>query len=232
MPPPALRAALGRRAAASASPAPIGRPAVIGARVDTSTRYTETGGSGADSTAPSRDAAHRAARVHALYRAALRAVPEALVNFTIVEEPRFVRGAVRDMFEARRGALDGRVLDMLIFKGVQELEEVRMQFKSRTYVTTILSGWHEKRSREAVLAAAGGGDGRVRGAEAQRRGEMLAAWKARGLVPAEVLTWAQYERWKADESAAFAQFAVDGGLFGKDVLERNDKLRRSQCAIM
>lgn len=213
--------ALARRGLAAA--APIARPNVIGARIDTSTRYTDTGGSGADSTAPSRDAAERAARARALYHSALRAIPEARLNFTLVEEPRFLRDMVRDLFEARRGVADGRVADMLLFKGRQELEEVIMQYKSRTYVQNLTVEYREKVEREAALERGS--------ASEDARMAMLTGWKARGLVPAEVLTWPQYQRWKADENAAFAQFAVDGGLFDEGTLARNDKTK-SQCAMM
>lgn len=222
MPRPALRVALARRDLATAAPIP--RKAIIGARIDTSTRYTDTGGSGLDSTAPSRDAAHRAARVRALYHSALRGIPDARVNFTIVEDARFLRDMVRDLFESRKGVTDGKVADMLVFKGVQEVEEVKMQFKSRTYLQTMATQFREKKEREAALE---------KGATAAEddRMAMLAGWKARGLVPAEVLTWPQYERWKADENSAFAQFAVDGGLFDQETLDLNQKVK-SQCAMM
>lgn len=213
--------ALARRGLAAAAPA--ARPNIIGARVDTSTRYTDTGGSGADSSAPSADAAERGARARALYHRALRAIPDARLNFTLVEDAEFLRAMVRDMFEARRGVTDGRVADMLIFKGRQELEEVIMQFKSRTYVQNLTLEYREKVERVAALE-------RAPAAEDSRLA-MLNAWKARGLVPAEVLTWPQYERWKADENAAFAAFAVDAGLFDDAALARNSKTK-SQCAMM
>jgi hypothetical protein len=218
----AVRAALARRGAATSAPVP--RPVVIGARIDTSSRYTETGGSGADSSAPSRDAAHRAARVRALYHAALRAIPEARVNFTMVEDARFLHDMVREMFDARKGVTDGRVADMLVFKGVQELGEVSMQFKSRTYMQNIASQFRERREKARAVE-------KVVGGVEDEKMDMLAAWKARGLVPADVLTWPQYERWKADENAAFAQFAVDAGIFDRDTLTRNERVK-SQCAVM
>lgn len=184
-----------------------------------STRYTDTGGSGAESTALSASPAERAARVRSLYRRSLRAIPAARADFNLVQDGAFLRAMVRDLFAARAAVVDGKVVDMLVFKGVQEVQEVEMQFKSRTYLFNVIDRFERGlRERQAP------------GVDAERTA-MLEAWKARGLVPAEVHSWGHYERWKKEEKSAFAQFAEDAGLFDSSqvqTIERN----KAQCSVM
>lgn len=207
------------------------RPA-IGARVDTSKRYTDTGGSGLDSTEPSRSPEHRATRIRALYRAALRDIPHMRINFTIVEDEGFVARLIRDQFDQQGHVIDGKLADMLIFRGIQELGEISNQFKSRNQIAAYIDEYHEKLHREALmLEATGSGATIAESSASAEKNAMLATWKQRGLVPADILTWGQYERWKAEENEAFASFAVDAQLFSEESLKRNEKAK-SQCSVM
>lgn len=227
MPPP-LALAHTASAAARTAPAPLRhlasssaslRPQPIGARVDTSTRYTDTGGSGAESTALSASPAERSARVRALYRRSLRAIPAARNDFNLAEDGAFLGAMVRDLFVARAAVSDAKVLDMLVFKGVQEVQEFELQFKSRTYVRNAIDRFAQGvRARQAP------------GVDAERTA-MLEGWKGRGLVPAEVQSWGEYERWKKEEKGAFAQFAEDAGLFDKSQVETIER-KKAQCSVM
>lgn len=216
---------------ASAAARGAARARAPGARVDVS--YTATGGSGADSTALSPSLEAASAKAVRTYRAALRDVPAMRANFNIVEEPAFIRAVIRDLFERRRGVIDSKIVDMLVFKANQELREISEQWKSRYHVYAYVQEYTEKMLREeagklakAEAAAGNGGD------EGRRLG-LVRAWKTRGLVPAEIESWEQYVHWKAGEDAKFATFAVDKGIFTKAQLDRNaSPAAQSQCAIM
>jgi hypothetical protein len=223
-PPPARLAQAARRLSTLGA---VRRP-VVGARVDTSGRYTDTGGSGLDSTSPSRSGAERGARARALYRAALRDVDNTRINFTVVEDAAFVRSLIRDLFERTRNVPDAKVADMLLFKANQELGEIRNQYKGRSHVGQYINAYHAKLAAEAAAAEAAGGDGDA-GADARQR--MVDGWSARGLVPKDVRTWPQYERWKNEDEARFAEFAAEKGLFTRDELRANADAK-AQCSVM
>jgi hypothetical protein len=215
----------------------VARP-VVGARVDTSKRYTDTGGSGLDATKLSSSTAEQSSAVHGLYRQALREIPAMRINYTIVEEEMFLRALIRDMFSLQRNVSDPKIVDMLIFKAKQEIGEIRGQFKGRHQIGIYIRNYHDKLAREAAsrLSLAAGQEkfARELGAPAisdDAKHTMLASWRQRSLVPADLLTWTQYERWKAEENEKFTRFAVDANFFTADTLERNAKTK-SQCSIM
>lgn len=148
-------------------------------------------------------------------------------NFTIIEDKAFVQACIRDLFERHKEVSDPKIVDMLVFKALQELREIREQWKSRHHVYGYIHAYMEKVIREEaarkVVEQTGGVD--------EKRNEVLRAWKARGLVPNEIQTWAQYLRWKDEEDAKFNVFAVDNKLFTHEQLERNAKAQ-SSCTIM
>lgn len=203
------------------------RMPIAGARADTG-MYTDTGGSGADSTALSASLAEASAKAVAIYRTALRDVPAMRVNFTIIEDKAFLYACIRDLFERHHEVSDPKIVDMLVFKGRQELREIREQWKSRHHVYGHIHAYMDKMIREEAARSAAEQTG---GAE-EKRLETLRAWKARGLVPQEVQSWVQYLRWKEEEDLKFNAFAVDNKLFTHDQLERNAKAQSSSCTIM
>jgi hypothetical protein len=237
----ALRVSQPLRRASTEAVRTVVRP-VVGARVDTTKRYTDTGGSGRDSTALSAGPEQQAAAVRALYRKVLREIPAMRVNFTIVEEEPFLRALVRDLFSVRRTVSDPKIIDMLVFKAKQEIGEISGQFKGRHHIGIYIREYHDKLARQAAAQlsvasarasreARSGKDSNAPVISEGTKVSMLASWRQRGLVPADLLTWSQYERWKAEENEKFAKFAVDANFFSTETLERNAKVK-SQCSIM
>lgn len=226
---PALRAAA--RALSTAQPSARTRAAIAGSRVDT-TAYTPTGGSGEDSTALSSSLADASAKAVVAYRTALRDIPEMRKNFNIVEENKFVAACIRDLFERHADVSDPKIVDMLVFKALQELREIREQWKSRHHVYAYIHAFHEKHLREEAAKKVAEHAHPPAAAQDAQRDEILRAWRARHLVPQEVQNWAQYLRWKEEESAKFNSFAVDNKLFTHEQLERNAAASSSQCTIM
>jgi hypothetical protein len=237
----ALRLSQPVRRASTEAVRTVVRP-VVGARVDTTRRYTDTGGSGRDSTALSAGPEQQAAAVRALYRQVLREIPAIRENFTIVEDEAFLRALVRNLFSVRRTISDPKIIDMLVFKAKQEIGEIGGQFKGRHHIGIYIRNYHDQLARQAAaqlsatLARAPGKAIAAKDSIAPVISEgtkqtMLASWRQRGLVPADLLTWAQYERWKAEENEKFAKFAVDANFFSDETLEHNAKAK-SQCSIM
>lgn len=185
--------------------------------------YTDTGGSGLDSTALSSNLAEASAKAVAAYRQALRGIPDMRKNFTILENKEFVAQCIRDLFERHEHVTDPKVVDMLVFKAKQELREIAEQWKSRHHVYGYIHRYSEKVFRENAkqkLKEGGGG-----------REELLRAWRDRGLVPAEVLTWGHFEKWREEEDEKFKAFVEDNHVFEKGVLERNASTP-SGCSVM
>lgn len=198
--------------------------------MDTTT-YTDTGGSGADSTALSSDLAEASAKAVAAYRTALRDVPSMRKNFTILEDKIFLTACIRDLFERHADVTDPKIVDMLVFKAIQELREISEQWKSRHHVYGYIHAYMEKvLKEEAARKVTEETDFDGLGMDEQRN-DILRAWKNRQLIPPEIQTWAQFLRWKEEEDAKFNAFAVDNKLFTQQQLERNAKAQ-STCTIM
>lgn len=206
------------------------RAAVAGSRIDTTT-YTDTGGSGADSTALSSDLAEASAKAVAAYRTALRAVPAMRKNFTIIEDKMFVNRCIRDLFERHADVSDPKIVDMLVFKALQELREIREQWKSRHHVYGYIHAYMEKVLKEEAARKVTEQTDVDRLGMDEKRNDILRAWKSRQLIPPEIQTWAQYIMWKEEEDAKFNAFAVDNKLFTQQQLERN-AAAQSSCTIM
>lgn len=199
------------------------RTSVAGMRAEMQSRYTDTGGSGLDATHLSSTLEEASAKARSVYRTALRDIPEMRKNFTIVEDAPFVRATIRELFERHSAVTDPKIADMLTFKAVQELREIREQWKSRHHVYAYIHQYAEKLLKEAARrsATAGGED----------LEELLRGWRERGLVPAEIMNWGMFERWREEEDTKFRAFAVENKLFTEEQLDRNAGAS-SSCTIM
>lgn len=187
--------------------------------------YTDTGGSGKDSTALSSSLAEASQKARSVYRQALRDVPAMRKNFTILEDRDFCVATIRDLFHRHASVEDPKIIDMLVFKAVQELGEIREQWKSRHHVYAYIHRYADKVMRDEMarkVNADGVSDGRE---------EMLMHWKERELVPQEVGNWEMYLNWKEEEDKKFRAFAVENKLFTEEQLDRN-AASSSQCTIM
>lgn len=227
---PAAGSSLLSRALSSTAAAARTRAAIAGSRVDTTT-YTDTGGSGADSTALSSSLEEASAKAVVAYRAALRDIPAMRQNFTIIEDKAFVKACIRDLFERHADVSDVKIVDMLVFKAMQELREIREQWKSRHHVYAYIHAYAEKTFKEEAARKVTERIGAAGLGQDEKRNETLRLWRSRQLIPAEIQTWPQYLRWKEEEDAKFNAFAVDNKLFTQQQLERN-AAAQSSCSIM
>lgn len=212
-----IQAALTRTLSTAQRRAPI-----AGSRVDTS-GYTDTGGSGLDATALSSNLHEASAKAVAMYRHALRDIPAMRKNFVIIEDESVVQQCIRDLIERHADVTDPKVVDMLVFKGRQELTEIKEQWKSRHHVYGYIQRYTEKMLREEAGKKMKLGEG--------DKEDMLQAWRDRGLVPEEIVTWGHYQRWRHEEEGKFRAFAEDNGVFEKGVLQRNASATTG-CSVM
>lgn len=143
-----------------------------------------------------------------------------------MEDHSYVVSVIRDNFEQHRGVTNPKIVDMLVFKASQELGEIRQQWKSRHHVYGYIQRYTEKLLREELVKRSQSSD------TSDRREQMLADWRARGLVPVELVTWPMFTKWKADEDEKFRSFALDNKLFSTEQLERNSAQPKSSCTIM
>lgn len=225
-----LARALSTAASSTTSQASRGRiTAVAGMRVDAG-NYTATGGSGLDGTALSSSFEEASAKTRAVYRHALRNIPEMRRNFSIMEDKKMVQHVVRDLFERHKYVSDPKIVDMLVFKAIQELHEIREQWKSRHHVYSYIQRFSEKELRQQAAKKLEQ-DPFLGDSHDQRQMQMLSDWRSSGLVPQEVITWAQFLKWKQEEDEKFKNFAVEKKLFSKEELERNANSQQS-CAMM
>lgn len=146
-------------------------------------------------------------------------------NFTIMEDSKFVAAVIRDNFEQHRRITDPKIIDMLVFKAIQELREIREQWKTRTHVYSYIHQYSEKLLRDEMTHKAASAD------TSDRRLQILHDWQQRGLVPPEIASWPMFLRWKRDEDEKFRNFAIDQKLFSSDELERNAS-KTSSCSVM
>lgn len=165
-----------------------------------------------DATTLSTTFEEASSKTRSVYRAALRDIPNMRQNFTIIEDEAFVRKVIRDLFEKHRHVSDIKVIDMLAFKALQELREIREQWKSRTHLYGYIHQYTEHVLREDRDKIGDHYDG---------KDEILRVWRERGLVPVEIANWTMYEQWREEEDAKFKSFAVENKLFTEEQLERN-----------
>lgn len=213
------------RAFCSTASASVKRPSLApGMSVDTS-MYTSTGGSGHDSTTLSSSLKEASRKAVSIYRTALRDIPDMRRNFTIMEDSKYVAAVIRDNIEQHRRVTDPKIIDMLVFKAVQELREIREQWKTRTHVYSYIHRYSEKLLRDEAAHSGASTD------SSERRQQILRDWQQRGLIPNEISSWPMFLRWKRDEDEKFRNFAIDHKLFSSDQLERNATTSGS-CSVM
>lgn len=225
-----LARTLSTAASSTSSQASRGRlAAVTGMRVDAGS-YTATGGSGQDATSLSSSYEEASAKTRAIYRQALRDIPEMRRNFSIMEDKKIVMQVVRDLFERHKHVSDPKIIDMLVFKSLQELREIREQWKSRHHVYSYIQRFSEKELRQQAAEKLEQ-DPAFSDSHDRRQLQMLSDWRNSGLVPQEVFTWSHFLKWKQEEDEKFKNFAIEKKLFSKDELERNANSKQS-CAMM
>lgn len=202
-------------------------PTVVGQRAVTG-MVTDTGGSGLDSTALSASATAARAGAVSLYREILREIPAMRENYTVIETSSYVRRVVRGLYEHNAHVSDPKVIDMLVFKGRQEIGEIKNQWKSRNHVYQHITKFKEA-ERRANLHAGVAADPDAE--KTARRELQLALWKKQGLVPTELDGWAAYEHWIGEQNAKFAGFAEQNNLFSQDDINQNN-LDKNRCAMV
>lgn len=224
---------------------------VIGARDANRPQYTDTGATGRDSTRMSASLDEARAGVRALYRDCVEHVPQMRKDFNLSENRHTLVAVIKDMFLRNRDIGDPKLIDVLVFKGRQELNEVTAQWKSRHHVVQYVHQYEERvhrRDAEAALRAVkqaegGDGDDEARAASASpaledeldtRRLRKLHEWRRKKLVPEWVHTWQQYTKWRMEEEEKFAAFATSSGMFTDDELAANRHYieSHSNCRMM
>lgn len=190
--------------------------------------YTQTGGSGREATPLSGSFAEARSRVLNLYRTGLRDIPEMRKNYNLNESPAVIRDCLRAQFEMHAGVRDAKVLDMLVFKGRQNIDEIRAQWKGRHQVTALLLAHEAALLREAAASEAAV-------ATKEAREAALREWVELELVPSSVNTWPQFLRWQAEQDGKFEAWAVaEKGMFSEAELAANraHAEKTTGCSIM
>jgi NADH dehydrogenase (ubiquinone) 1 alpha subcomplex subunit 6 len=163
------------------------------------------------------------AKVRALYRGFLRQIPQMRLDFTLAEDWDTLKAVIRDQFERYRDVRDLRVLDILLFKGKQELNEIIAQWKSRHHVLQYVRQYEE---RMHLLGRYGPGrvpsdaEDSVDTVDAARL-RKVHEWRQKRIVPEWVVTWHHYEKWRDEQERLFRNFAIQNGLFTSEELDAN-----------
>eukprot|EP00180_Rhodochaete_pulchella_P003641 Plantae.Rhodophyta-Rhodochaete_pulchella.ctg6408.p1 GENE.Plantae.Rhodophyta-Rhodochaete_pulchella.ctg6408~~Plantae.Rhodophyta-Rhodochaete_pulchella.ctg6408.p1 ORF type:complete len:228 (-),score=45.63 Plantae.Rhodophyta-Rhodochaete_pulchella.ctg6408:91-774(-) len=194
---------------------------MFGARV--AMEVTSTGGTGKEASRLSSSSAEAHARALGLYKRCLRHIPQMRKDFNILEEPGVVKMVIRDLFHKNMSVRDVKIVDMLVWKGAQELEEIVAQWKGRHHVAMYLEAFHEKEGREKAVAMARELKNKAGLLEIdEMRRAKLEEWKHRNLVPEHLDSWEQYLAWKDIEDEKFAHFAIQHGIFTAEELKANE----------
>eukprot|EP00275_Glaucocystis_incrassata_P000644 EC120095.1.p1 GENE.EC120095.1~~EC120095.1.p1 ORF type:complete len:134 (+),score=15.99 EC120095.1:49-450(+) len=73
-------------------------------------------------------------RVLHLYRQTLKAIPEIIKLYYLEVTPQELRTRINAEFAKHKGVKDVRVIDLLLFKGRNELDETLAMYKTRSHV--------------------------------------------------------------------------------------------------
>uniref|UniRef100_A0A6T6CXR1 NADH dehydrogenase [ubiquinone] 1 alpha subcomplex subunit 6 n=1 Tax=Compsopogon caeruleus TaxID=31354 RepID=A0A6T6CXR1_9RHOD len=202
----------------------------VGSRV--AKEFTSTGGTGREASLLSETHADARAAVLGLYRRAIQHIPQMRRDFNVVEEPQFLADLIRELFRRHDHVSDLKLIDMLIFKGNQELGEIVAQWKGRHHIMSYVEKFHQKKLREAALDLAASQANHHADVDSgfampsTIRTAKLLQWRSRGLIPENVETWDQYMLWKGGEREKFVQFVIQNKLFAPEDLEANEAFAR------
>eukprot|EP00029_Vermamoeba_vermiformis_P002469 TRINITY_DN1283_c0_g1_i1.p1 TRINITY_DN1283_c0_g1~~TRINITY_DN1283_c0_g1_i1.p1 ORF type:complete len:126 (-),score=34.86 TRINITY_DN1283_c0_g1_i1:87-464(-) len=86
---------------------------------------------GTESSKSLREAGSKVLR---LYRNALREAPQLIRSYQLELTPKQVQQRIREDFVKNKTISDTQIVDMLVFKGELELEEVKMMWKTKSHV--------------------------------------------------------------------------------------------------
>ncbi|GJQ15071.1 hypothetical protein GpartN1_g6862.t1 [Galdieria partita] len=201
-----------------------------------STEYDYTGGTGRESSGLSTTEQEARERVIHLYRYALKSVPDIRKNYRLNEGKEDVALCIRDLFERHRNVQDRKLIDMLVFKGRQDIDEVRAQWKGRHQILNYLRAFEEKKIKERaqmVMEQHVKDDNEFIHVPNAILAASISHWKKNKLIPEDISTPKQFRRWKEEEEEKFAQFAVENGLFTREELQLNRQYaKQNNCGIM
>jgi len=68
----------------------------------------------------------------------MKSVPFVIEAYSVEEEPSFVRERIREEFVKHRHVTDSNIVDMLVFKGENELIETLNVWKTRSHILLFL----------------------------------------------------------------------------------------------
>ena len=89
-------------------------------------------------TVSSKNAKQAGLRAMDLYRAFLRKVPYIKNIHDLPQTQGEIRSAINYHFRKNIAVQDPKVIDLLVFKGQTELDEVLLQYKQRSHITRLL----------------------------------------------------------------------------------------------
>mmetsp|Transcript_7536 Transcript_7536/g.13638 ORF Transcript_7536/g.13638 Transcript_7536/m.13638 type:complete len:268 (-) Transcript_7536:52-855(-) len=193
-------------------------------------KFTPTGGDGKAATKLSTSREIALKHVRSLYRRALAEIPEMKKNFVLTEPESLIRDTIKSLIMANKDVKQSKVIDLLAFKGGQELEEISRQWKGRHHIIEQIAKYEAQLAREknAKLVEEMIKQEEVPGyLPSKDSGDSLAnqmklrEWKQRKLIPPAIDTWPQYLVWRKEEDERFTQFAIEHGLFSREDLEQN-----------
>ncbi|KAA8493000.1 NADH dehydrogenase ubiquinone 1 alpha subcomplex subunit 6 [Porphyridium purpureum] len=196
-----------------------------------------TGGEGKALTSESASLAVSRERVRSLYRSCLREVPEIQRNFFLVEGQEILRKTLKWLFMQNSNVKNPQIVDVLVFKGAQELEEYQRQWKGRHHLYQHVAAFQENEQRlknaelvrELVEADSRSADSQMSDSTVKQM--QLETWKEHKLISNSIDTWAQYVMWRKEEDERFAHFAEEHGLFTREELEQNRKAAFARSLI-
>eukprot|EP00871_Galdieria_phlegrea_P001588 jgi/Galph1/242/GphlegSOOS_G4999.1 len=201
-----------------------------------STAYDYTGGTGRESSGLSTSDEEARKRVLQLYRYALKSIKDMRKHYRLTETKQEIAACIRDLFEKHREVKDRKLIDRLVFKGRQDIDEVYAQWKGRHQVLNYLRAFEEKqiqRKAQQVMESHVVEDNEFTHVPNAILAAKIREWKRAKLIPEDISTPKQFRRWKDEEEDKFAQFATESGLFTREELQQNKEYaKQHNCGIM